>query len=119
VTRSLALILPAALVIVPGAGLILSIFGEHYAATGTTLLALASLSAVPNVIVTAAIFGARVQQQRAVLVGVPAAVAVLVIPPALVLMPALGLAGVGVALLVGQSVVAVAILIRHWISRRA
>jgi O-antigen/teichoic acid export membrane protein len=119
VTRSLALILPAALVIVPGAGLILSIFGEHYAATGTTLLALASLSAVPNVIVTAALFGARVQQQRAVLIGVPAAVAVLVIPPALVLMPTLGLAGVGVALLVGQSVVAVAILIRHWISRRA
>jgi O-antigen/teichoic acid export membrane protein len=119
VTRSLALILPAALVIVPGAGLILSIFGDHYAATGTALLALAALSAVPNVIVTAALFGARVQQQRAVLIGVPAAVAVLVIPPALVLMPTLGLAGVGVALLVGQSVVAVAILIRHWISRRA
>jgi O-antigen/teichoic acid export membrane protein len=119
VTRSLALILPAALVIVPGAGLILSIFGAHYAATGTALLALASLSAVPNVIVTAALFGARVQQQRAVLVGVPAAVAVLVLPPALVLMPTLGLAGVGVALLVGQSVVAAAILIRYWISRRA
>jgi O-antigen/teichoic acid export membrane protein len=119
VTRSLALILPAALVIVPGTGLILSIFGEHYAATGTALLALASLSAVPNVIITAALFGARVRQQRAVLVGVPAAVAVLVIPPALVLMPTLGLAGVGVALLVGQSVVAAAILIRYWISRRA
>jgi O-antigen/teichoic acid export membrane protein len=117
VTRSLALILPAAVVIVPGAGLILSIFGEHYAATGTTLLALASLSAVPNVIVTAALFGARVRQQRAVLVGVPAAVAVLVIPPALVLMPTLGLAGVGGALLVGQSVVAAAILIRYWLSR--
>jgi hypothetical protein len=44
---------------------------------------------------------------------------VLVIPPALVLMPTLGLAGVGVALLVGQSAVAAAILIRYWISRRA
>jgi O-antigen/teichoic acid export membrane protein len=116
VTRSLALILPAALVIVPGAGLILSIFGAHYAATGTTLLALASLSAVPNVIVTAALFGARVQQQRAVLLGVPAAVAVLVIPAALVLMPVLGLTGVGVALVVGQTVVAVAILIRYRMS---
>jgi O-antigen/teichoic acid export membrane protein len=118
VTRSLALILPAALVIVPGAGLILSIFGEHYAATGTTLLALASLSAVPNVIVTAALFGARVQQQRAVLLGVPAAVAVLVIPAALVLMPVLGLTGVGVALVVGQTVVAAAILIRYRMSGR-
>jgi O-antigen/teichoic acid export membrane protein len=118
VTRSLALILPAALVIVPGAGLILSIFGAHYAATGTTLLALAALSAVPNVIVTAALFGARVQQRRGVLIGVPAVIAVLVIPPALVLMPTLGLAGVGVALLVGQSVVAAAILVRYWISRK-
>ncbi|TWF76143.1 O-antigen/teichoic acid export membrane protein [Pseudonocardia hierapolitana] len=118
VTRSLALILPAALVIVPGAGLILSIFGAHYAATGTTLLALASLSAVPNVIVTAALFGARVQQQHAVLLGVPAAVAVLVIPAALVLMPVLGLTGVGVALIVGQTVVAAAILIRYRMSRR-
>jgi O-antigen/teichoic acid export membrane protein len=118
VTRSLALILPAALVIVPGAGLILSIFGAHYAATGTTLLALASLSAVPNVIVTAALFGARVRQQRAVLLGVPVAVAVLVIPAALVLMPVLGLTGVGVALVVGQTVVAAAILIRYWSGRR-
>jgi hypothetical protein len=52
-----------------------------------------------------------------VLLGVPAAVAVLVIPPALVLMPVLGLAGVGVALLAGQSVVAVAILIRYATTR--
>jgi O-antigen/teichoic acid export membrane protein len=118
VKRSLALILPATLVIVPGAGLILSIFGAHYAATGTTLLALSSLSAVPNVVVTAALFGARVQQQRAVLFGVPTVLAVLVIPPALVLMPTLGLAGVGVALVVGQSVMAAAILIRYRVSRR-
>jgi O-antigen/teichoic acid export membrane protein len=118
VTRSLALILPAAVVIVPGAGLILSIFGEHYAATGTTLLALSSLSAVPNVIVTSALFGARVRQQRAVLLGVPAAVAVLVIPAALVLMPTLGLTGVGIALVVGQTVVAAAILSRYLVSRR-
>jgi hypothetical protein len=119
VTKSLALLLPAALLIVPGAGLILSVFGEHYAATGTTLLALSSLSAVPNVIVTAALFGARVTQQRAVQFGVPAALALLVIPPALFLMPTYGLTGVGVALLVGQTVMAVALLLRHAITRRA
>jgi O-antigen/teichoic acid export membrane protein len=114
VTRSLALLVPAALVIVPGAGLILSVFGAHYVATGTTLLALSSLSAIPNAIVTAALFGARVTQQRAVLVGVPTVLALLVIPPALVLMPAFGLTGVGIALLVGQSLMAAAILLRHW-----
>ena len=118
VTKSLALLLPAALVIVPGAGLILSVFGAHYVATGTTLLALSCLSAVPNVIVTAALFGARVTQQRAVLFGVPTVLALLVIPPALVLMPAFGLTGVGIALLAGQSVMAVAILLYHRVSSR-
>jgi O-antigen/teichoic acid export membrane protein len=118
VTKSLALLLPAALVIVPGAGLILSVFGAHYVSTGTTLLALSCLSAVPNVIVTAALFGARVTQQRAVLFGVPTVLALLVIPPALVLMPAFGLTGVGIALLTGQTVMAVAILLYHWGSSR-
>jgi O-antigen/teichoic acid export membrane protein len=118
VTKSLALLLPAALVIVPGAGLILSVFGAHYVATGTTLLALSSLSAVPNAIVTAALFGARVTQQRAVLLGVPTVLALLVIPTALVLMPAFGLTGVGIALLAGQTVMAVAILLYHWVSSR-
>jgi O-antigen/teichoic acid export membrane protein len=112
-TKSLALLLPAVLVIVPGAGLILSIFGTHYVATGTTLLALSSLSAVPNVVVTATLFAARVQQNRAVLFGVPAVLALLVIPPALVLMPTSGLTGVGIALVAGQSLMAAAILVHQ------
>ena len=118
VTKSLTLLLPAVLVIVPGAGLILSVFGTHYAATGTTLLALSSLSAVPNVVVTATLFAARVQQRRGVLFGVPAVLALLVIPPALALMPVLGLTGVGIALLVGQTLMAAAILLHQWMSAR-
>jgi O-antigen/teichoic acid export membrane protein len=116
-TKSLALVLPAVVVIVPGAGLVLSVFGTHYVATGTTLLALASLSAVPNVVVTETLFAARVRQQRSVLLGVPAVLALLVIPPALVLMPVLGLTGVGVALVVGQSVMAAGILAHRWVTR--
>jgi O-antigen/teichoic acid export membrane protein len=118
VTKSLALLLPAVLVIVPGAGLILTVFGAHYVATGATLLALASLSAVPNVVVTETLFAARVQQRRSVLLGVPLVLALLVIPPALLLMPVLGLAGVGVALLAGQGLMAVAILLHRWVSSR-
>jgi O-antigen/teichoic acid export membrane protein len=59
-----------------------------------------------------------VTQQRAVLLGVPTVLALLVIPPALVLMPAFGLTGVGIALLAGQTVMAVAILLYHRVSRR-
>jgi O-antigen/teichoic acid export membrane protein len=116
--RSLALLLPAVLVIVPGAGLVLSVFGAHYIATGTTLLALSSLSAVPNVVVTETLFAARVRQHRAVLFWVPAVLALLVIPPALALMPAFGLTGVGIALVGGQTLMAAAILLHQWMARR-
>jgi O-antigen/teichoic acid export membrane protein len=117
-TKSLALLLPAVLVIVPGAGLILTVFGSHYVSTGTALLALSSLSAVPNVVVTATLFSARVQQRRGVLLGVPLVTALLVIPTALVLMPMLGLTGVGIALLAGQTLTAAAILARQWFTAR-
>jgi hypothetical protein len=49
---------------------------------------------------------------------VPTVLALLVIPPALALMPAFGLTGVGIALLAGQTVMAVAILLYHWVSSR-
>jgi O-antigen/teichoic acid export membrane protein len=117
VTKALTLIVPGVLVIVPGAGLILSIFGTHYAETGTTLLALCALSAVPNVVVVAAVAVARVRQRRAVIFGVPAAVAVIVISLSLTLMPRLGLTGVGVALLVGETAVAAVILLRLLVRR--
>ena len=111
VGKALTLIVPGVVVIVPGAGLILSIFGPHYAETGTTLLALCALSAVPNVVVVAAVASARVRQRRAMIFAVPASVAAIVISLALTLMPRFGLTGVGIALLVGESVVAAAILL--------
>jgi O-antigen/teichoic acid export membrane protein len=118
VRKALTLLVPAVIVIVPGAGLILSVFGQHYAATGTSLLALSALSAVPNVVSIATINAARVRQRRIVQFGVPALVAVIVIPLAWILMPQMGLTGVGVALLVGQSAVAAIILVGRWIRPR-
>jgi O-antigen/teichoic acid export membrane protein len=114
VTKALTLIVPGVLVAVLGAGLILSIFGPHYAETGTTLLVLCALSAVPNVVVGAAVAVARIQQRTWVIFGIPATVAVIVVPLALVLMPHLGLTGVGIALLAGQSAVAGGILLSRW-----
>jgi O-antigen/teichoic acid export membrane protein len=111
VRKALTLLVPAVIVIVPGAGLILSIFGEHYATTGTALLALSALSAVPNVVSIATVNAARVRQRRIVQFGVPAMIAVIVIPLAWILMPRLGLTGVGIALLAGQSTVAAVILV--------
>jgi O-antigen/teichoic acid export membrane protein len=111
VTKALTLIVPGVLVIVLGAGLILSIFGPHYAENGTTLLVLCALSAVPNVVVGAAVAVARIRQRPAAIFGIPATVAVVVMPLALTLMPDFGLTGVGIALVAGQSAVAAGILL--------
>ncbi len=115
VTKALSLIVPGVLVVVLGAGLILSIFGPHYAENGTTLLVLCALSAVPNVVVGATVAVARIRRRPVAIFGVPATVAVVVIPVALALMPAFGLTGVGIALLAGQTAVASGILLTRWV----
>jgi O-antigen/teichoic acid export membrane protein len=114
VTKALTLIVPGVLVVVLGSGLILSIFGPHYAETGTTLLVLCALSAVPNVVVGAAVAVARIRQRPGAIFGIPATVAVVVVPLALALMPDFGLTGVGIALVAGQSAVAAGILLSRW-----
>jgi O-antigen/teichoic acid export membrane protein len=118
VTKALTLVVPAVIVIVPGAWLILSVFGEHYAATGTTLLALSAASAIPYVISASTVSAARIRQQRSVQFGVPAAIAVLVIPACWILMPLYGLTAVGIVWLVAQSLVAAGILLCRWIGAR-
>jgi O-antigen/teichoic acid export membrane protein len=115
VTKAFTLVVPGVLVVVLGAGPILSIFGPHYAENGTTLLVLCALSAVPNVVVGATVAVARIRRRPIAIFGVPAAVAVVVIPVALALMPAFGLTGVGIALLAGQTAVASGILLPRWV----
>jgi aminoglycoside phosphotransferase (APT) family kinase protein len=87
------------------------VFGEHYAANGSVALILASLSAIPNVITNSTVNAARVRQRMGVLFGVPATLAVLVILGSWVLMPHMGITGVGLAWLIAQSLMAVGILI--------
>jgi hypothetical protein len=76
---------------------------------------LCALSAVPNVVVGATVAVARIRRRPVAIFGVPATVAVVVIPVALALMPAFGLTGVGIALLAGQTAVASGILLTRWV----
>lgn len=118
--KSLTLVVPAVVVLAAGSWLILMVFGEHYADTGSLLLVLAALSAVPACVNLAAVNAARVSQHRVGQFGITLALAVIVIPAVWVLMPRWGLTGVGVALVGGQSVVAVAVLLlRRFGPRRA
>ncbi len=118
-TKSLTLVVPAVVVLGAGSWLILMVFGEHYASTGSVLLALASLSAVPACVNLAAVAAARVSQRRVGQFGITLALAVIVIPAVWVLMPLWGLTGVGVALVGGQTVVAVAVLLLARFTRRS
>jgi O-antigen/teichoic acid export membrane protein len=111
VRRSLALVVPAAIVVAAAAPLVLSIFGAHYAETGGWALALAALSAIPNVVTASTVSAARVRQRMGVLFGVPATVTVLVVTMSWLLMPMLGITAVGLAWLVAQLLVAGGILL--------
>jgi len=65
----------------------------------------------------AGVAAARVSQQRVGQFGITLAIAVIVIPAVWVLMPLWGLTGVGIALVGGQTVVAVTILLLRRIIR--
>jgi O-antigen/teichoic acid export membrane protein len=109
--RALALLGPAVLVLAVGGRPLLAVFGPHYAATGTVVLVLAALSALPDIVIRATIAGARVQRRQRVLVGLPALTTALILGCAWVLAPRWGLVGVGVALLGAQTLVAAGILV--------
>jgi O-antigen/teichoic acid export membrane protein len=91
---------------------VLWLFGEHYAQRGSWALALAALSAIPQVITAATVAQARVQQRMRVLVAVPGSLAVAVLACAWVLMPLLGITGVALSWLAVQLVGAAVLLTR-------
>jgi O-antigen/teichoic acid export membrane protein len=112
VRRSLMLVVPAAAVLAVGAYPVLWLFGESYARHGAWALALAALSAVPQVVTASTVAQARVQQHMKVLVVVPGTLAVAVLAGAWLLMPVLGITGVALAWLVVQLVGAAVLLLR-------
>jgi O-antigen/teichoic acid export membrane protein len=117
-SKSLTLVVPAVLVLSAGSWLILSVFGRHYAETGSLLLVLSAFSAIPACVNLAEIAAARVRHNRIGQYGVTLASALIVLPAVWVLMPLWGLPGVGAALLGGQGIVAAVVLLRR-LARRA
>lgn len=113
IRKSLTLLVPAVVVLVVAGRWVLEIFGSVYAETGALPLALIALASLANVLTAATVSAARVRQRMGVLFGVPATAAMLVIVLAWLLMPHLGVTGVGLAWLIGQSVVGAGILVAN------
>jgi O-antigen/teichoic acid export membrane protein/aminoglycoside phosphotransferase len=118
IRRAFGLLVPVVAVLGLAAPLVLSILGPGYA-EGTWTLRLAALSALPYVIISTAVSAARVQNRVAVMVAVLGSLSTLVIVLSLILMPIIGIAGVGLALLTAHAIVAGALLVSRasWLPR--
>jgi O-antigen/teichoic acid export membrane protein len=118
VVQMLRLLLPAAAVIFLTAPLLLRVFGPEYSAQGTTLLRWLALSAIPNAIVVLGLSLARVENRSKMVALIQGALSGLGLGLSAILLPRLGLAGVGLAWLASQSLVALLVagtLLRPWL----
>jgi O-antigen/teichoic acid export membrane protein len=118
ICKAMALLVPAVVVIAGAAYPLLSLFGAHYAQEGSLLLALLALSAVPNAIISSAVWAARVRRDGRVLFGLPAAITTVVIGASWFLMPVMGIVATGVAWLGAQSIAAAGVLAVRAMARR-
>jgi O-antigen/teichoic acid export membrane protein len=111
------LLVGAAAALCLGAPLVLRLFGPGYPAHASFLLRLLALSAVPNLITATAQAAARVRRRPGLVVAVNGAIAVLVFGASTVLVPVMGLAGMGMAWLLVQIAVAGTLLAlrRRWL----
>jgi O-antigen/teichoic acid export membrane protein len=100
------LVAPATFVVVVAAPYILRVFGHGYAAQGTTLLRLLALATVPNVVVALGLSVARIQHSGRTVLWTQGALCVSTLGLSLALLPPLGIEGVGLAVLVSQTIVA-------------
>ncbi len=99
-----AITLPGALAVVLLADHLLMLFGSSYTAEAGTLLRVLALSSIPMVLIRTYIALRNVQKRVSRVVGVNAFLAAGIISTAYLLMPVLGLSGVGLAWLITNSV---------------
>ena len=110
-TRSLAVVGALAAGGILIAPELLSIFGASYGEHATVVLRLMLLGSIPRVVSVLALSAARAQRRSLRLLGLQGALAVLVPTSAWLLAGPLGLAGVGLAWVGAQAVVAVGALV--------
>jgi O-antigen/teichoic acid export membrane protein/thymidylate kinase len=104
------LLVPAVVLVVAVAPLLLTVLGEEYAEGGTLLLRLLALAVIPYAINTVFFSTARIRRRTGEIVLVQGAIAATVIGLSYVLLPRYGVPGVGAAWLTAQSAVAVVLL---------
>ncbi|GAA2522979.1 hypothetical protein GCM10010423_15060 [Streptomyces levis] len=110
VLRHTALLLVGGVaVLCAAAPLILRIFGEDYAENGAALLRLTAVSALPNLVVVAAVSICRVRRRLRLLMVIMVTECTLAIGLSYVLLRVMGITGVGAAWVAAQTLVAAAL----------
>jgi O-antigen/teichoic acid export membrane protein len=110
--QTLRLAVPLVVLVVVLAPYVLRLFGPAYASHATGTLRLVALSAIPNIVTTLYVYTCRARRKMVRLVIVLTAECSVVVVLSYLLLDPWGIAGVGAAWVIGQSVVAVAILLR-------
>lgn len=108
--RGLVLFAPAVVLLVLLAPALLTLFGARYAGSGSAVLRLFAAAVLAKLVVVVFLAACRVRRQVGRIIAVQAITSTVVVTLALLGMPVLGVAGVGVAYLAGQVVAAAAVL---------
>jgi O-antigen/teichoic acid export membrane protein len=104
------MLVPPMIVMIIGGRLILGLYGASYSAAGYGLLVLLAVAAVPDAVSNVAVSICRVTQRLAYSSLINLGILVVTLLGAWILMPTLGIAGVGVAWLAAQTLGAIASL---------
>jgi len=107
--RILMILVPVAAVIALGAPWILGLFGADYARFGAPVLVLLAIATLPRTLTEMYLGALRAQSRTSVVALVQGVRAALVLGLTLILTRSMGIVGAGVAVLVSQVVVAVAV----------
>ena len=108
--HSMLLVSPPALATFIAAPWLLLAFGSAYSDGGTALLRLLAIGLIPNVVVALGVTVARIEQRGGAVLAIQGAQAACAIGLSAVLLPTMGISGVGVAWIASQSLLAVVLL---------
>jgi O-antigen/teichoic acid export membrane protein len=103
------ILMPVVILVLALADKLLLAFGSAYSENATTLLRILTLSALPLAVNTVYLYIKRVEKRLHILIGVTALLGVMTLALSYVLVPRLGITGTGVAWLISQGAVALAI----------
>jgi O-antigen/teichoic acid export membrane protein len=112
------LMAPAMVIMILGGRLILGLFGPSYAASGYGLLILLAISALPDAVSNVAVAVFRITNRLGYSAALNLGMLVMTVAGAWILMPRLGIAGVGVAWLAAQIFGAIASLPAYTLIRK-